>query len=111
MCLMCVHYVPKTESPVGRPTCPAFPNGIPQNIFHGPDDWFIPDPHLEPVEGQIGDTVFTLDPELPDNYPAIWDDIREKMLVSRERARAGIPGGLDVDGEQMDPNRPYEDPQ
>lgn len=47
-CRVCAHF--KEQMADGKPTCAAFPSGIPLPIFYGQQD------HAQPVEGDGGIT-------------------------------------------------------
>ena len=98
MCLMCVHYSPKSEG-LARPTCPAFPQGIPERIMYGEDDWMIPEPHLEVLPDQQGQVVFEADTAdgVTDEMVEEWDEVRYMLLKSRAREAAGYAPGEDVE--------------
>lgn len=52
LCINCKHLRPFSGG------CEAFPNGIPFEFSNGEKE------HLEIVDGQVGDFVFTQDPEI-----------------------------------------------
>lgn len=89
MCLMCRHYSPANEGLGGRPSCPAFPHGIPDEIFHGEEPWFIPEPHLEPAPGQAGDTVFEPTENVTDEMVKEWDGFRAQLLILQTEESMG----------------------
>lgn len=106
MCLMCRHYVPAHENAaqgnVARPTCAAFPEGIPDRIMYGTDDWHIPDPHVEPAPEQTNQVVFEPADDVDDEMVAFWDEARMKIMKSRAREQAGFAPGEDIDGTIVD---------
>lgn len=96
MCLMCKHYSPATEGN-GRPSCKAFPTAIPDEIFYGPENNQIPEPHLEPLPSQKNAIAFEPGEGVTDEMVAEWDGARAQLMISEWERSTGV--NLDDEGE------------
>jgi len=54
ICTYCKHFVPIRKSKKEHSYCSAFPNDIPNEIFHSQKS----ETHSKVVKGQVGTTVF-----------------------------------------------------
>lgn len=108
MCLMCVHYEPADQGYGGRPTCPAFPNGIPEKIFYGEEPWLIPEPHLEPEPGQQGDVVFEATENVTPEMVQEWDGFRAQLLIMQTEESTGMNFSDPIEEPSEGPDLPEE---
>ena len=58
ICVACKHFISIKKSEKGHSYCPAFPNGIPDNIMHRGT-------HDKVVSGQVGEYVFDCKEDFP----------------------------------------------
>jgi len=77
MCLMCKHYDAKYK------WCAAFPGGIPKEILYGEPPWHIPDEHLEPINGQTGDTTFEPAEGVTEDMIGQWGIAKSELMIFR----------------------------
>lgn len=101
LCYSCNHFEGRDDF-ANMPRCPAFPNGIPSNIYMGKPPWKIPDPHFEIALGQTGRTVFEPIPgkeELREEWISLHDDLESLRLrggpVSQDPIEESLSGPMD----------------
>jgi hypothetical protein len=110
LCWMCKHFTPAEEDEQGMnvPRCPAFPEGIPDNIMFGADQKTgVPDQHLEKAVGQTSDTVFEKDEGVTDEMVTKWLNEFERSQALSQRQDMQEAGSWNPDWEEdVDPNVP-----